>query len=103
MNCPSCSGRGGSTCGHGYTSSHYYNSTCSRCNGWGTIDYSCQHGYTSSHYYNSTCSRCNGRGKITTTPCTHGYSSSHRYCDHYTNTTVTVHSYCSHGETSQHD
>ena len=78
-------------------------STCSTCKGDGTVTVACIHGKTKSHTYNETCSECNGIGNLGTTICSHGVGSSHRYCPHYDNTTLTSHSYCSHGRTSQHD
>ncbi len=104
------------TCGiTGYTS--YYCNKCGASKGSGTNNHSgascpkcggagkkrCVHDYFSSHQYNDTCSRCNGSGSISTTPCVHGYSSAHRYCNHYDTTTVTTHTYCTHGRTSKHD
>lgn len=63
----------------------------------------CAHGYLNAHEYSAKCETCAGVGTINTPPCIHGYSSTHRYCSHYTNTTLTSHSYCLHGRTSQHD
>ena len=105
MDCTRCDGTGDieTECSHGYINSHTIYEDCSRCDGTGEREYPCIHGYTRSHTVYEDCYRCNGRGTITTTPCTHGYSSSHRHCTHYTTTTRTSHSYCSHGKTSQHD
>ena len=81
-----------------YSTEHPIAATCPECNGVQV----CIHGNVTSHTYYETCSTCNGQGTVETSPCIHGYSSLHRYCDHYTNTTRTSHSYCSHDYTSQH-
>lgn len=63
----------------------------------------CSHGYTQTHTYTENCTTCGGTGTVNF-PCSHYQYSSHRYCPHYpTTTTLTTHSYCSHGKTGQHN
>ena len=79
---------------------HFGEKTCSNCSGEGYLP--CNHGYTSAHTIVLTCNNCDANGNIKAN-CIHGYSSSHRYCPHYNTTTLTSHSYCSHGYVSEHE
>ena len=101
--CPECSWRGNivrcSTCFQ-YSDVDWDPSDPDDCDYCSPL---CEHGSSESHEITSSCSSCNGLGTISTSPCIHGYSSSHRYCEHYTTTTIISHSYCSHGYMSQHD
>ena len=120
--CSSCGGSGtiyGGTCTGKMLHSKDYAGSCSihgsrvsrrlyicqKCNARTDVCMTCCMGYGATIPCTATttkrCSNCGGSGNIT--PCRHNLSTAHRYCNHYTNTSLTSHNYCSHNRTSQHD
>ena len=86
---------------------------CGICSEWGNYSYLCSKCdarvcnlcYDANKPHHSkrnapTCNTCNGTGSIA---CSHGVREDHRYCNHYNNTDLTSHTYCSHGYTEPHD
>ena len=75
---------------------------CRRCDGKGGTIVNCVHGYTNAHTYLTSCTACDGTGVARVINCVHNIENAHLYCSHYNNTTLTSHSYCSHGYTTPH-
>ena len=89
-----------------------YNAYCTTCGGWNATLCVCSVcGYTEPivlDQHNMPCSTCNGDGKVDDgvyTYCsTHNSSVKHNYCNTHSYVgSSSTHTYCSHGQTTQHD